>query len=542
MVRGKRCRFIKTFIGLIGFVSVVSLSFLIISYAHQSRSFPIIGAHFAVQVPEDIARVPAQAPTPIAAQPQPIVTQEPRFVRHTASEQISAQGYNYTVFVTFNDVYLAVHVSKEVDIEDAMPTIEHIVKLFDLAYENLPGRPPSYLFIEPEPSDASKRQIYYNFVAMPVDGYVANLYFDQGYQLPLWLQLGLEAYLTNCDDVTPLLDNELETLFQPSANTTPFGDAWFVPSLAPRNLPYEMRDIAYSVVRRWSEAQVLYKLVGLAQSDTHAFAVAFMSMFLADSSQPVWQFVYTSGDIEVITACGYYVFVCDNYEWTWTRITSFVYYMEASIEFIRDTFMITCTRRIPITLYPFGVVNIPESITWMAYTFGWDAPDVNFVTNDEVILASTSVFGTWAVAHEVAHIALFREFAGYHPHTWLVEGMAVLGELLFRDAFTGTRPYSLPVPLVSTIDNLARNRSGHILPIAYYREMFGREHWTYDEIGSFMLYMYRRFGMYPLLTMYRSDNYNMFEIAYDVFGYELTDLMLSWRNYLWPNGEPIGWW
>jgi len=89
---------------------------------------------------------------------------------------------------------------------------------------------------------------------------------------------------------------------------------------------------------------------------------------------------------------------------------------------------------------------------------------------------------------------------------------------------------------------LARNSSGHLLPLLDNEYMFGRDRWTYDEAGSFTFYLYNRFGMEYLLALYLSDNYNQLEIAYDIFGIELTDLMYSWRGFLWPSGEPEDWW
>ena len=80
------------------------------------------------------------------------------------------------------------------------------------------------------------------------------------------------------------------------------------------------------------------------------------------------------------------------------------------------------------------------------------------------------------------------------------------------------------------------------MPLLEDEYMFGRDEWTYDEAGSFVFYLYNRFGMEPLLYFYRSDSDNQFEIAYELFGEDLNDLMQSWRRLLWPSGEPEGWW
>jgi len=122
------------------------------------------------------------------------------------------------------------------------------------------------------------------------------------------------------------------------------------------------------------------------------------------------------------------------------------------------------------------------------------------------------------------------------------EGMAVLGELLFRDAFEGAKPYRFTVPRLSNIDAMSRNGGGHSLPFFYGEATFGRENWTYDDAGSFVLYLYNNFGIEALLKMYKSDNCSQFEMALEIFGQELDELIYRWRRSLWSGNEPVGWW
>jgi len=530
-----------------GYSTVVALSFLIISGAERSFVRFEAEAYFPDEIIEYyFVTAPTPQPMPMP-QPQPPVVEDeepgPRIVALSAEYYIADRGYDNTIFVDFNEQFLSFHVAYGVDLNYAMEAVENIVKVFDLMHDYFPGQPFFDYFIRPEPGNILKRQIYYNFA--PAPGLATYLYFSQvlGYPLPWWLCIGLEAYITGCDDVKLLDDEYLALALQPSSGGVPFGDAWFVPSLAPQNP--QINNIAYTMVRAWAEAEELYAIIRFAQTDTHAFAINFnedIANLAGLEDFPPLQFFYQFGDIKIITPQGGYIFVYNDYEWDWARIDSFIQYMEASIEFIRDHFHITNTERIRVTLYPFGVINVPDSIAYLAYIFGWDAPDVNFVTNDEIILASTSRLGTWAIAHEVTHIMLFREFPTYRPATWMVEGMAVLGEILFRNDFDGTRTYRFSVPTVDNINNLARNSSGHILPLLENEYSFGREVWTYDEAGSFLLYLYNRFGMEPLLAFYLSNNDNQFEMAYELFGEGLVDLMTSWRGFLWPTGEPEGWW
>ena len=537
---------IKTFFGLMGFTVVVALSFLVVNDVVKSpiihvAEVPIVAEYnHYVTAPPAFLMPPPQEP----AGNEPL----PRFIVSEAEYYIAAQGYEFTVFVEFGEYRLSFHLAEGVDINYAMVTISQIVDVFDIAYESFAGWPFLDYFIVGGPGDVLNRQIYYNFASEPTAGLITYLYFSQvlRYPLPKWLSVGLEGYMLGCDEVSLLPEDELSELLQSGTGTLPFGDAWFVPTLlGARGAASEIPDISYTIVRRWSEAGTLHDLVSLAQTDTRAFAVsanAYIAALAESTDISTLQFIYRFSDIKVITQHAGYIFIDDNYEWTWPRVTNFIAYMDAAIEFIREYFQINDTGHIRVTLYPFGVINIPDSIAGMAYAFGWDAPDVNFVTNDEIVLASTSRFGTWAMSHEAVHILLFREFAGYNPPTWMVEGMAVLGELLFRDAFTGTRTYRFSVPTVSNIDALARNGAGHRLPFHYTEANFGRYNWTYDDAGSFLLYLYNNFGIEALLAMYRSDNYSQFEMALELFGMELEELIYSWRGFLWPNGEPAGWW
>ena len=540
---------VKAFFGLMGFTLVVALSFLIINDVVKS---PIVRI---AEIPTIIEYSPQYAMTPsplFAPSPQQVAVSEPqpRFVVREAEYCIALQGYVLTVFVEFGEYRLSFHVADDVDINYAMPTITNIVDVFDIAYESFAGWPFLDYFIISGPNNILYRQIYYNFASEPAAGLITYLYFAQILRdpLPVWLCIGLEGYMLGCDEVSILSSVDLAALLQQGTAVPPFGDAWFVPALLPAGAGVatsEIHDISYTIVRRWSDAGTLYDLIRLAQTDTHAFAAtvnAYISAIIDSTKVSPLQFMYRFGDFKVITEHGGYIFVDDNYNWTWPRVISFVEYMDAAIKFIREYFHIRDTEHIPVTLYPFGVLNVPDSIAGMAYAFGWDAPDVNFVTNDEIVLASTSRFGTWAMSHEVTHILLFRDFLGYNPPTWMVEGMAVLGELLFRNAFEGIRTYRFSVPTVSNIDTLARNGAGHSLPFHYSEANFGRDNWTYDDAGSFMLYLYNSFGIEALLAMYRSDNYTQFEMALELFGMELEELIYSWRGFLWPNGEPAGWW
>jgi len=538
-------RLAKVFLGLICYSAVVALSFIVIIDAQKTFSVDIDEIYVVIQ--PDNTPMPTPLPAPPMAKPHPPIEEEPtpRFTTLAANEYYVNQGFDNTVFVAFGDFQLSFHIEYGLDIEYAMNTVYGIVELFDLINDKFPGWPFFDYFLVSGSGDIQNRHINYDFFEDPINGTITSMFFTQmlRHPLPWWISIGLEAYLLESSSVNLLSSDDLKQVL--TSTNVPFGDAWFVPSLVPQGLSSNINDIAYTLISTWSQDQVLYDYVRLAQSDTHSFAIKlndYISTITEAEVHTPLQFKYQFGDFKVITMYAGYVFVDDEYSWTWARVYDFVQYMEEAIGFVRTYFNITNMDQIHVTLYPFGVINIPASIVDLAYILGWDAPDVNFVTNDEIILASTSRLGTWAIAHEVTHLMLFREFPANRPATWMVEGMAVLGEILFRDHFEGERNYRFNVPTTGNINTLARDGSGHRLPIEYDEYDFGRDGWTYDEVGSFVFYLYNRFGMEPLLEMYQSSNDNQFEIALDIFDEELMDLINSWRASLWPNGEPRGWW
>jgi len=419
--------------------------------------------------------------------------------------------------------------------------------VFDAAYETFPAGDFFDYYIVAGPGSIPDRRINYNFAAAPCHGAVTYLFFLQSghYQLPMWLCMGIESYLT-AGGAAPLSNEDLVGWLSQGTAGLPFGDAWLVDSFKPRGMTREeIADAAYTIVRRWSIAGGLGDMVRLAQSDTRAFATvfnAYIAELTACETVSPLHVLYKFGDFKVVTAYSGYVFVDDGYAWGWPRVLIFIEYMDAAIKYVSYRFAIDYVNNIQVTLYPFGVTDIPDAIAEMAYMFGWDAPEVNFVSSDAITLAGTARFGTWAMSHEVAHILLFRMFPDYDPTTWMSEGMAVLGELLFRGAFTGVRPYRFNVPTMSNIDMMSRGGGGHVLPFFDDEYAFGRNSWTYEDAGSFVLYLYNNFGIEALLEMYRSDNYSQFDMAVEIFGKELEELMYSWRSFLWPGGEPAGWW
>ena len=547
-------KLIKGFFGLLSFSMVVAVSFLIINDVAKMPAFcmvlercPQSGAIMqstpvipTAQADDEPAAQYAVTPTP-QPDPQQAARPEPgaRFSIHDAPYYMAYQGYPFTVKAEFGAQELHFHVAYDADIVYGMRTAANLVNMFDKFYEIFPQELYAGYFIVAGDGDMRAGRIYYNPDAGMSGSAAAYMFLGGG--LPKWLCMGLEAYVLGCGYAEFLACEELRERLTPGANTLQFGDGWlaFTPQRA--NC---VRDIAYSVVRRWSEAGNLYDFVRLAQADKRAFGAVGYSYIalLKNVPTPDMQFMYMQGDFKVITCLGGYIFIDDGYKWTWARVSSFVSYMDAAIKFVREHFHINDRGHVRVTLYPFGVNSIPASIAAMAYDFGWDALDVNFVANDEIVLASTARFATWAIAHEVTHIMLFRDFVGYNPPIWMVEGMAVLGEILFRDAFEGVRPYRFSVPTVANIHNLSRSGNGHSLPFRYYETRFGRDNWTYDDAGSFMLYLYNRFGMEALLQLYRADNASQFEMAYELFDKELEELIYSWRGFLWPNGERLGWW
>ncbi|MCL2377858.1 MAG: hypothetical protein FWC77_01895 [Defluviitaleaceae bacterium] len=544
---GIRIKLIKNTLGIIGFGMVIVLSFFIISDVEKTLNIgygaSIIPVVY-VDMPEPLFPVYAQPAMPRPpAVPEPV----PR-INIIATEGYFAQnGYPLTAFVMLGEQELSFHLAEDVNADDALITIHSIMEVFDMAYEAFAGRYFYEYFLVAGSGNISARRINYN-LANPFHGTLTYLYFaqSQSYPLPKWLCMGLENYLMGSGNALPLSNEDLAEWLGQDAGGVPFGDAWLVSSLSPVGVTYgEILNAAYTLVRRWSQAGELYNIVRLAQADTRAFAAYlndYIGLLTGCDDVLAMHFLYKFGAFDVMAEHGEYRFVIDGYVWTLARIVNLIEYMDAAIGFVSYRFAMGNTDSIRVTLYPFGAGNVPDAIAEMADMFDWEANSVNFVSGDKITLAGVARFGPWAISHEVAHILLFREFPEYRPPTWVCEGMAVLGEILFRDAFEGIRPYRFSVPMLSNIDALSRSGAGHTLPLFYGEAGFGRNSWTYDDAGSFVLYLYNNYGIEALLEMFRTDNYSQFDRAVEIFGKGLEELMYSWREFLWPNGEPADWW
>jgi len=535
----------KNILGIIGFSAVIAMSFFIISDVEKTLTlWQSTGLVATIYEPVSAVQISPPALRPSVSQPYAAAELFPRVTVLSAEGYFAMKGYPYTAFVEFGQGALNFHLASDVDIGYAQLAIASIMEVFDAAYEFFPDRHFSDFFFVADSGNIPERRVNYRFAATPDKGVLAYLYFLGPYPIPMWLALGLENYLMAGDGAP--LSNECLIIWLQQDTGAPPGDAWLFSALGPCDITRnDVLSAAYTFVRRWSHAGELYDIVRLAQTNARTFAGTFADYIIeltGDSAVSDAFFLYRFGDFKVMTEHGSYIFIGEDYVWTWARVTSFVEYMDAAIEYVSYRFPVGYSDNIRVTLYPFGVSSIPDAIAYMADAFDWDATDVNFVANDKITLASTARLGPWAMSHEVVHILLFRAFPGHRPATWMLEGMAVLGELMFRDAFQGARPYRFNVPQLSNIDTMSRGGNGHILPFFCGEDTFGRESWTYDDAGSFVLYLYNNFGIEALLEMYISDNYSQFDMAIEIFGRELSELMYSWREFLWPNGEPVGWW
>ena len=545
-----RKKSLKNFFGLVGFSVVIVLSFFIISDIEKTYTLWYSTELVSAAV-EETPMPPALSAPPVQAllqapRPPAVVEPLPRVNILDAEYHLASKGYPLTAFVEFGEGQLRFHMAEGVDVGLAQLTIVSIMEVFDAAYELFPGGYFYDYFLVADCGNIPNRRISYSFAEAPCRVAIVYLYFARQHPLPMWLCMGLENYIMGGGNASPLSNEDLAMWLGQGAGVASFGDAWLVPLMGPRDITQDdMRNAAYTLVRQWSQAGELYDIVRLAQGDMRAFAAyfgAYTERLVGSDAGSDLYFLYRFGSFEVITALGNYVFVNDSHVWTWATVSSYVGYMDAAIEFVRYRFLISNTDSVRVTLYPFDVANIPDAIAEMAYMFEWDALDVNFVSGDEVTLVNVSRFGPWAISHEVAHILLFREFGWHRPSAWLCEGMAMLGEMLFRDDFEGARPYRFTVPLLTNIDAMSRGGRGHILPFLGDDTTFGRDSWTYDDAGSFVLYLYNGYGIEALLEMFRSDSYSQLDMAVEIFGRELDELMYNWREFLWPNGEPAGWW
>jgi hypothetical protein len=381
-------------------------------------------------------------------------------------------------------------------------------------------------------------------------GYVLSLYFRCVFQseFPAWLCSGLEDYLMESEDVVFLGDDELKQWLHENTygSNPPFGDFWFASQLAvdpaTRNAA---RNVAYTLVRKWSDAGLLREKVLSATVNPYRIneaLTAYMNTLVEYTVNEAGRlYFYNFSDIEVLTEQGRYVFKeSENTMWmSYDRqrsvIQEYINYMDAGSVFLRE-FLHVKDQTIAVThFYPnlipttnYGIFDNSDQLRW---GFAW---------GNYIVLGNGTLR---AFVHELVHVYMGRVSS---PPSWLVEGMANFSEAKWFLSDLNPRPN--PSHRHEGLSYIVRRDMGARLPYFVDGSPYNSIFRTYEDGGSFVTFLYENFGMEKLLEFYAHANYmDNTPLTLRIYGYTMDELIYQWQlhllsgvtqlNYVRPN-----WW
>lgn len=365
-------------------------------------------------------------------------------------------------------------------------------------------------------------------------GYVLSLYFRCAYQreFPAWLCSGLEDYLMENEDVVFLSDEELKQWLHENTygSNPPFGDYWFARQLtidpAARSAA---RNVAYTLVRRWSDTGLLREMVLSATASRDHINGAltdYMSTLVECTDNEIGHsYFYNFSDIEVLTEQGRYVFKeSENVMWmSYNRqsyvIQEYISYMDAGSVFLKEFLHVKDQARAVTHFYP-NLIPIKD--------YGIIDSDLHrrgFAQGNYAVLANATL---QLYIHELTHVYMGR--VG-HPPPWLVEGMAVLSEIKWP--LSDLNPHPNPSHRHRGLNTLVRWGQGwqliYFVDGSPYNNIFS----TYQDGGSFVTFLYENFGMEKLLEFYADANYmNNTPLTQRIYGYTMDELIYQWQLHL----------
>jgi len=246
----------------------------------------------------------------------------------------------------------------------------------------------------------------------------------RGCRPPAWLASGIEDYLLGGDGVQYLTSDELAVwLSEFTENgSPPFGDYWFINNFWGMH-PYRSaaRNVAYTIVRDWSDNGLLLFYVELALEDNYRFQreIALyicVQEYEGDESAPV--FFYRFRDIEVITPQGRYwfMYIPGSRPWTVRALHEAIEFLDTADIFLRDFFHVSEFRdRSQVHIY---TGSVPLS-RYGLFGAGMHVLGQGFAQGSLSVVGNASL---GIAFHEMAHAHLYR---GTRPPPWLEDGMAV---------------------------------------------------------------------------------------------------------------------
>ena len=482
-----------------------------------------------------------------------------------------ADGYNALAYIYIQDTRLEFILADGVNHNTAEQTIQRIAWVFYKASTTFPdvNMSPMALTNRRREIDARHLRIDQDISAEYFDGLAVYLFFSQprawapptgarqitsmDAHTPLlaWLSIGIEDYLMESGIPNYLPADELvqwlvENTVYPNP---PFGDAWFIPAFIRATGPNQARDAAYTLVRRWSEGGTLHDAVKQAMDNCLQFfedTAAYLDALTGGQlGIPAVHYRYHFGDFEIWTAQARYFFHGNVGSWQWRWVKEALEYMDAATFYARELIQIDHDNRITVDLHPsvidMGVLfyHFPHFQEWKE-RYRLVSTALGF---PNLVILAPAATNLHFFTHEAIHaFALSINYDIWAP-TWLEEGLAVFGEAIIRENFEGNLPYTpWRGRQLSHLHNMARTRGGGLTLLSH-TYMYGRTGWRYEDAGSLVLFMYNQYGIDAVIEYYRriipgQDS----AIAEEVFGKPLGEIILNWRAYLWPDGEPEGWW
>jgi hypothetical protein len=334
------------------------------------------------------------------------------------------------------------------------------------------------------------------------------------------------------EDAVFLSDEELKQWLYENAhgNNPPFGDFWFARQLTvdpeARN---EARNVAYTLVRKWSDAGQLREMLFSAMASKYRINEALTdyigTLVEYTGNEAGHLYFYNFSDIEVSTEQGRYIFK-ETYSRIWMRddgqrsvIQEYVNYMDAGSVFLREFLHVKDQTRAVTHIYPFLIPTINYALT-NPELYGW-----GFARGNYAVLGYATL---QAFIHELTHIYMGR--VG-HPAPWLVEGMTNLSEAKWFLSDLNPRP-NLSHPYEDLNNKVMRNQ-GSRLPYFADGSPYNRTFRTYEDGGSFVTFLYETFGMEKLLEFYAHANYmNNTPLTRRIYGYTMDELIYQWQLHL----------
>ncbi|MCL2188702.1 MAG: hypothetical protein FWC16_05405 [Defluviitaleaceae bacterium] len=461
---------------------------------------------------------------------------------HLEARLISERGFGVTAITERQGFAFRFYFHNDINVNslEIRNAIEYFTHTFSRAHQIFPSRRyfhtvnimvdrewMQYSRVRPSPPLGDGRLISERlFTSLEgVTGRLVALFVDLYFidAIPMWFASGLEDYFLQSTCVSYIEALELTQWLYAHPH---FGDIWFVRRFNEPEAIEMARNIAYTLVRRWSSAGILFDMAEALVYSRYALEDALASYIKTltqhNLDAPGRLFFYHFGDFEVSTPQGIYFFK--------TRLTlsreelyEYIEYMDAGSIFTRDLFQVGDERKAVTHIHPgfipFDFYRIPntEHRNFLRYGFaigniavwpmGWRANHV----------------------HEIVHVYLDR--VGFPP-VWLVEGMAMMGEVKWR--YYEYNPLPTTNPRSSLLDELVvqnRMRSPLWGISRHYPESIFQ---TYQQSGSFVTFLYHNFGMEKLLALYAAVSHygNSAPHVYTIFGYTLDDLIDDWQRHL----------